>query len=279
MRSLAQVDGSGTATSNQGEVGGNSAARLTTRYQALGVTLPGPFGVCMVTQVPLALRATPKHFSILPPSSAFIVMACFSFIIFSISALLCAGAGVAASDPTAATKAPATSADSVRLDISIPPIGVDLATCAVAVWRAVRRAFPKIRPDDRKGYPPRVRYMTAIGLIFLKYQWIRKHPGGPSAEEEPPSLRSRPVTFSGGRANHQDRHGADRDRGAEAGNKAPQRRAIEVPKRHPSDSAGGDACRRGHQRGPWQSSSRAGRLASGVARHGLLAAHCPAGGD
>src|SRR5260370_40533018 len=152
------------------------------------------------------LRATPKPFSILPPSSAFIVMACFSFIIFSISALLCAGAGVAASDPTAATKAPATSADSVRLDISIPPIGVDLATCAVAVWRAVRRAFPMIRPDDRKGYAPRVRYMTAIGLIFLKYQWIRKHPGGPSAEGEPPSLRSRPVTFSDGRANNQDRH-------------------------------------------------------------------------
>src|SRR6266436_6739259 len=86
--------------------------------------------------------------------------------------LIWAVADVAASDPRAATKAPATSAVSVRLDISVPPIGVDFATCAVAVWRAVRRAFPKIRPDDRKGYAPRVRYMTAIGLISLKYQWI-----------------------------------------------------------------------------------------------------------
>src|SRR5207253_1252327 len=68
------------------------------------------------------------------------------------SALLCAGAGVAASDPTAATKAPAMSAVSVRLDISVPPIAVGFATCAVAVWRAVRRAFPEIRPDNRKGY-------------------------------------------------------------------------------------------------------------------------------
>src|SRR5260370_21881340 len=104
------------------------------------------------------LRATPKHFSILPPSSAFIVMACFSFIIFSISALLCAGAGVAASDPTAATKAPATSGDSVRLDISIPPIGVDLAACRVAVLRAARRPFPISRPVRRKRYAPRVPY-------------------------------------------------------------------------------------------------------------------------
>src|SRR5258708_15680656 len=126
--------------------------------------------------------------------SAFMVMACSFFIIFLISVLLCAAEGVAASDPTAATYAPATIADSVRLDISVPPIGVDFATCAIGVWRAVRRAFPKIRPDHRKGYAPRVRYMTAIGLIFLKYQWIRKHPGGPSAEGEPLSLRSRPVT-------------------------------------------------------------------------------------
>src|SRR6266851_4429886 len=52
--------------------------------------------------------------------------------------------------------------------------------------------------------------------------------------------------------------GADRHRGAEAGNKAPQRRAIEIPKRHPTRGAGGDACRRSHRHGSRHSPGRAG---------------------
>ncbi len=45
---------------SKGEEGG-CAARPTTRYQAFGVRLPGPFGVCIVVQVPLAssLNALP----------------------------------------------------------------------------------------------------------------------------------------------------------------------------------------------------------------------------
>src|SRR5260221_1929598 len=104
-------------------------------------------------------RATPKHFSILPPSIAFIVIACFSFIIFSVSPLLIwAVADVAASDPMAAVKAPATSADSMRLDILFLRLRGWLCDLRGSPLRRASHSSPdtkfartaeRLRPDNR----------------------------------------------------------------------------------------------------------------------------------
>src|SRR5437867_8455063 len=69
--------------------------------------------------------------------------------------LIWAVADVAASDPMAAVKAPATSADSMRLDISVPPIA---SCCATAGGRRCGelKSAPRfqVRGEATKGYAP-----------------------------------------------------------------------------------------------------------------------------
>src|SRR5438876_3548428 len=74
--------------------------------------------------------------------------------------LVWAVADVAASDPMAAVKAPATSADSMRLDISVPPIA---GCCATAGGR--RCGGPKIGSLTKK-FAATSREVTSPGVDF-----------------------------------------------------------------------------------------------------------------
>src|SRR3546814_13533795 len=82
------------------------------------------------------------------------VLAWFSFIIFSMSALLIsAEAGIAVRVPRAAANAPATSVGSMRLDMSVPPTAIDHAGIRIhppggRSWRACR----EVRCQAPKGY-------------------------------------------------------------------------------------------------------------------------------
>src|SRR5262249_6908670 len=78
------------------------------------------------------------------------VWASFSFIIFSMSPLLCAVADVATSDPTATANAPATIADSAGLDIRLPPVQGDFAKCTVAGSTGCSPVCTDVRTGVRK---------------------------------------------------------------------------------------------------------------------------------